>query len=386
MGANVVPFARPWYGPEEEELVGRVIRSGWVSQGHQVEAFEQAVASSVGAAHAVATNSCTTALILALRLQGIGPGDEVICPTFTCMATANAICAVHAKPVFVDIDPRTYNLDPALVAAALGPATRAILGVDQIGLPAAWNELAELARRHGLALIEDGACALGAEYQGKKVGGLGWPTTFSFHPRKIIATGEGGMLMLNEAELAERARRLRSHGAGVSDLVRHQSGGSINTDYPEPGYNFRMTDLQGALGVIQAHRLEWFVAERRRQARIYDQALAGLEQVETPWTPPGCQPAYQSYLVRLRPECAVSRDEVVRILVAHGVACRSGIEPLHLGPYFRAIYLGLCLPEAEKAARETLFLPIFPGLEEAQQQLVIEVFSRAVRSPTAGAA
>ncbi len=383
---GLVPFARPFYGPEEEALVARVIRSGWVSQGEQVERFERRVATFAGAAEAVATNAATTALILALRTQGVGPGDDVICPSFTCMATANAIIALHARPVFVDIDPRTYNLDVAHVAAAVTPRTRAILGVDQIGLPADWNALADLARRYGVALVEDAACALGAEYHGRRVGGLGWPTVFSFHPRKIVSTGEGGMVLFADAAHAERARRLRSHGAAISDRVRHQSGGSVDTDYPEPGYNFRLTDLQGALGAVQMERLEWLLAERRRQARLYDEALGGLEPLETPWTPPGCRPAYQSYLLRLRPACRWRPAELVRQLVAHGIACRTGIEPLHLGPYFRQRQPGLHLPQSERAARTTLFLPIFPGLTEAQQTYVIETLTRLVRTTPDSAA
>jgi dTDP-4-amino-4,6-dideoxygalactose transaminase len=381
MQLDTVPFARPWYGPEEVERVAAVIRSGWVSQGEQVEDFEQAVADFTGAAFAVAVSSATSALTLALRLQGIGPGDEVICPTFTCMATANAILALGARPIFADIDPATFNLAPASAEQALSPQTRALLGVDQVGLPADWDGLADVARRHGLAVVEDAACALGAEYRGNYVGALGWPTVLSFHPRKILSTGEGGMILLSDADQAARARRLRSHGAAISDRDRHLAGGTLTTGYPEPGYSFRMTDLQGALGVEQVKRLPWFLAERRRQARVYEQAFSSLAQVETPRIPAYCQHAFQSYLVRLRDRLGSQRDNVVKGLVCQGVACRVGIPALHLEPFFRDLYPGLRLPVAEAVAQDSLFLPIFPGLSGAEQQRVVDVLTDLMVGP-----
>jgi perosamine synthetase len=374
-----IPFARPWFGTEENERLAAVLHSGWVSQGAEVEAFEEAVADFTGAAYAVAVNSATSALTLALRLQGVGPGDEVICPSFTCMATVNAIFAVGGRPVFADIDAHTCNVDPTRVEEAVTARTRAILAVDQVGLPADWDDLADVARRHNLALIEDAACALGAEYRGRRVGGLGWPTALSFHPRKILTTGEGGMLLLADADMAARARRLRSHGAAIDDRARHESGGTLVTAYPEPGYNFRMTDLQGALGVAQVKRVPWFLEERRRQASNYDAALARFAHVQTPVAPADRQHVYQSYLLRLRGRLRPRRDEIVAGLVARGIACRPGIAPLHLEPFFRGE--ARSLPVTEAVARDSLFLPIFPGLVPSEQQRVIEAVTELVTGP-----
>jgi dTDP-4-amino-4,6-dideoxygalactose transaminase len=373
-----VPFARPYFDQEEKDRVLATIESGWVSQGAQVEEFEHLVASFVGAREAVATNSCTTALVMALRLSGIGEGDSVICPSFTCMATANSILAVGARPILAEIEAETFNLDPEDAGARIGSGTKAILGVDQLGLPANWNALAALAERHQLVLIEDAGCALGAEYRGKRVGQLGWPTAFSFHPRKIVATGEGGMLVLDDTAMASRARAFRSHGASVSDVERHKAGGALVAEYPEAGCNFRMTDLQGSLGVAQMKKLAWFRGERERQARRYNEALAEIEEVKIPTVPPFATHAYQSYLVRLQPACKRNRDELMGELIARGVACRHGIAPLHLEPYFRRTDPGRRLPISERVSQTSLFLPIFPGLTEAQQEHVIESLRRAL--------
>jgi dTDP-4-amino-4,6-dideoxygalactose transaminase len=375
-----IPFAKPFFAEEEALRVADIVRSGWVSQGPQVAEFERLMADFCGAKEAVATSSCTSAMWLALLMAGVGHNDEVICPSFTCMATANALVQAGAIPVFADIDPRTFNLDPASVAAAITPRTRAIMGVDQIGLPAEWDALFELAAEYNLALVEDVACALGGEYKGKRTGQLGCPATFSFHPRKIIATGEGGMILLNDTAIADRARRFRSHGASVSDLVRHKAGGAIIAGYPEPGFNVRMTDMQGALGVMQMARLPWLLQERRRLARRYDLALSQLDDIQIPWAPPHALHAYQSYLIRIRRGCRVSRDDLMATLIANGVSCRHGIAPLHHEPAFRDKNLDLTLPVTEDAAQTTIFLPIFPGLSDREQDYVIDVIRSSLRN------
>ena len=246
---------------DEEKAVLEVLRSGWVSQGPRVAEFERQFARYVGAPYAVAVSSCTAALHLALLVSGVRPGDEVLCPSLSFIATANAIVHTGALPVFVDIDQTTYNIDPNCIENAITPRTRAILAVHQIGLPAPLAEISEIAARHGLLVIEDAACAIGAEYKGCRVG---LPHTsmacFSFHPRKILTTGEGGMITTADEELANRLRRLRQHAMTVSDLARHSSEKVLTESYEEVGYNYRMTDLQAAVGMVQLRRLDEMIA------------------------------------------------------------------------------------------------------------------------------
>lgn len=369
--ADQIPFLKPWLGEEEVEAVREVILSGWVSMGPKTAEFEQAIATRVGATTGVATNSATTALHLALMVAGVNPGDEVLCPSFTCMATVNAILLAGAAPRFVDIERRTYNIDAGDAEARLTPRTRAIMMVDQIGLPADLDAFMALSRKHRLILIEDAATALGARYKGRPLGGWSVPACFSFHPRKMITTGEGGMLVTDNEQWAERARMLRSTGASVSDLVRHRAKGTIVQQYAEAGFNYRMTDLQAAIGLVQLRRLDTILALRQQQATFYDRALSEMDEVDRPYVPPYADHAYSSYCIRLRPSARVPAHEVVVRMAERGVSCRHGIQPLHLEPYFHKATAGLSLPESEAAARETMFLPIFPGLTEVDQAGVV---------------
>ena len=373
-----IPLLRPWVGDEEVAAAAAAIRSGWLSQGPKVAEFENAVAAYVGAKHAVATTACTTALHLSLRIRGVGPGDDVLLPSFTCMACANAIHHTGARPVFADIDPRTYNLDAASAEAALTPRTKAIMLVHQIGLVGDVDALVSVARKHGLALIEDGACTLGGTYKGKRVGGLGHPTTFSFHPRKMITTGEGGMITTDDAELAEKARCLRATGASISDLERHKAKGVLVQQYFDYGYNYRMTDMQAAIGLVQLGKLPAMLEQRAAQAARYTAALAEIEELEPPFVPPYATHAWSSYLLRVRPGSGVDRDALLRGMAEAGISCRTGIQPLHWEPFYREQWTGLKLPATEAAARETMFLPIFPGLTEREQDRVIRALKQVV--------
>jgi dTDP-4-amino-4,6-dideoxygalactose transaminase len=372
-----IPITRPCVGEEEAEAAAAVVRSGWLSQGARVQEFERAVASYVGARHAVATSNCTTALQLALIAAGVGPGDEVVCPSFTFIATANAIRHTGATPIFVEIDPRSYNIDPGAVERAITPRTKAIMPVDQIGLAADIPSLSRLAARHGLTVVEDAAPALGATIGGRRVGQLSDFTCFSFHPRKSVTTGEGGMITTDDADAADRLRRLRSHAASTSDLYRHESGTTEFEIYSELGYNCRMTDIQAAIGTVQMRRLDWILAERRHLAERYSGLLGEDERLQVPLEPPEYQHTYQSYCVRLV-DGSATRAHVMRALAERGIATRKGVMASHLEPYYRALAPELALPVTERAAAETLLLPLYAGMSDVEQCCVVEALLQAL--------
>jgi dTDP-4-amino-4,6-dideoxygalactose transaminase len=295
------------------------------------------------------------------------------------MATANAICHAGAEPVFADIEPRTFNLDPEDVRRRLTGRTRALMVVHQVGLPARIDAFEQLAREQGLRVIEDAATSFGARFHGQYLGARGNPTCFSFHPRKMITTGEGGMLLTASAEQAEHARALRSTGASISDLVRHQARGVLQQVYSEAGFNYRMTDLQAAIGLVQLGRLPEMLRLRAEQARYYDEHLGALDELFCPLVPQGRTHCYSSYCVQLRSKARRSRDEVLQGLAAQGISCRRGIPPLYAEPFFRPRFPDLYLPVSEEVARSTLFLPIFPGLTEEQQGRVVAVLKECLQ-------
>jgi dTDP-4-amino-4,6-dideoxygalactose transaminase len=321
----------------------------------------------------VAVSSCTAALHLALVVAGIGAGDEVLCPSLSFIATANAIVHAGGIPVFVDVDEQTYNIDPQCIESAITSKTRAILVVHQIGLPAAVDEITDIARRHGLIVIEDAACAIGAEYKGRRIGTpLGLMACFSFHPRKILTTGEGGMVTTAHQDLAARLRRLRQHAMSVSDVARHTSSTVVIERYDEIGYNYRMTDLQAALGLVQLARLDTMLERRRALARRYSDAFSDL-----PWMTLPCEPAdrrhnYQSYMVRLAGDAPISRDRLMQCLLDRGISTRRGVMAIH----HEVAYGGRAgwesrLSVTSRVAASTLILPLFHDMTEEEQDYVI---------------
>lgn len=365
-----VQFARPYLTGNEGEAVAQVIASGWVSQGPKVQAFEAAFAQRVGASDAVAVTNCTTALHLALHAAGVGPGDEVIVPSLSFIATANAVIHCGARPVFADIDPLTYNLDPAAAARAITPRTKAVMPVHQVGLPADMDRFLELGERHGITVVEDAACAIGASYKGRPVGSIGPIACFSLHPRKVITTGEGGMITVQDPDLAQRLRRLRQHGMSVSDLARHSADRVMLETYPEPGFNYRMTDMQATLGLCQLEVLDEVLERRRTLAERYTEALQRIPHLEPPYDPPCARRTWQSYCVRVGPRSPVGRTELMQRLLEDGIVTRRGVMAIHEERAYAGERYGN-LPYTEDAARDVLMLPLFAELTFDEQDYVI---------------
>jgi len=372
-----IAFSKPFFGPEEEEAAAAAVRSGWVVGGPRLAELERRFAARCGAPHAVGVSSWTTGAFLVLRAWGIGPGDEVIVPSLTFIASVNVIVHAGATPVFADIDPRTWTIDPADVERRITPRTRAIVPVDQIGLPCDIDAIDALARRHGLRVLDDAACALGSANRGRPVGSLAEVSVFSLHARKVITTGEGGMIVTFDGDLAERLRRLRHQGMSLSDYARHGAAPTTFESYPEIGYNHRITDIQAGVGCAQMDRLDDILARRRAVAEGYLAALRDHPALEPPFVPEGLTPNWQSFQVRLRPGAPVSRNGLMDALFARGVPTRRGVMASHLEPPYRGH--AAVLPHTEDAAARCLQLPMHPALTPEQRDTVIAELDRACR-------
>ncbi len=365
----MIPIAVPYVDEREAQAVERVIQSGWLTQGPRVAEFEAKMAEACGTRFAVAVSNCTTALHLAFLALDIGPGDEVICPSMSFIATANSIRHAGATPVFAEVDERTYNLDPAAAQAAITPRTKAILVVHQIGLPADIEAFHRLGLNHGLEIVEDAACAIGSCYKGQPIGAHSEMACFSFHPRKVLSTGEGGMITTDNPAYVDRLRLLRQHGMGTSDAVRHSAPRVVIEEYLCLGYNYRMTDMQAAMGIVQLEKLDEIIQRRRALARRYDAALASHPWLLPPYVPEYAEPNFQSYAVRLAPAAPLSRNDLMEYLLDQGIATRRGIMLAHR----EAPYCGQAtLPRSERASDESLLLPLYPGLTDADQDYIIE--------------
>ncbi|MDQ1461629.1 MAG: hypothetical protein QOI08_3113 [Actinomycetota bacterium] len=372
----MIPVMRPWLGPEEAQAAADAVASGWVAQGPRVAAFEQAIAEKVGAGHGVAVSSCTAALHLALLLLEIGPGDEVVVPSLSFIATANAARYVGATPVFADVDLATQNLTPATVEAACTSRTRAVILVHQTGVPADIDAIRSVCAPRGIEIIEDAACAIGSVYHDRPIGGHSSLVALSFHPRKVITTGEGGMLLTDRADFAERAGRLREHGMNVSAAARHASGKAVIEEYVETGWNFRMTDIQAAVGLVQLGRLDTIVERRRALAARYAAGLGDIPGIVTVTDPPGGRTNFQSYWVLLPETFPVSRNDLLARLLADGISGRRGIMASHLEPAYAGHPHGP-LPATEIATNRSLILPLFHQMTETEQDHVIAAVRRA---------
>jgi perosamine synthetase len=349
-----------------------------------VAEFERAFADSLGAQHAVAVSSCTTALHLAVLVAGIGPGDEVIVPSLSFIATANAVRYVGAQPVFADVDGATLNLVPETVEPCLTERTRAVILVDQGGVPADLDGIRALCEPRGITVIEDAACAAGARYHGGPAGAGAFLATFSFHPRKLLTTGEGGMLVTPDAEVAARVRRLREHGMNVSAAERHASGQHVLERYLEVGFNYRMTDIQAAIGLVQLAKLGALIDRRRALAQRYQDLLSAIPGLITITDPDYGQTNYQSFWVALPDDFPVRRDELLQLLAAADISARRGIMAAHLEPAY-ADRPSRPLPVTEHRTANSVILPLFHDMTEEEQDRVVAVVRSAAHRPVAKA-
>ncbi len=384
-----IPIAKPWMGEAEAKAASRAIMSGWVTQGPEVAAFEREFAAYVGAEHACAVSNCTTALHLALLAVGVQPDDEVITVSHSYIATANSIRYCGAVPVFVDIDPQSYNINPVLIADAISDRTRAILVVHQIGMPCDLRAILAIARQYNLPVIEDAACAIGSEIfwdnEWQKIGQPhGDIACFSFHPRKVISTGDGGMLTTNNPEWDRQFRLLRQHGMSVADTVRHGSKQVIFESYPVLGYNYRMTDIQAAVGREQLKRLPEIVERRRYLARQYQEMLADVEGFKLPTEPDWARSNWQSFCIRLTDK--YDQVRVMQEMLDLGIATRRGIMCTHREPAYQhqkwscgAVRAGCsCQPgscdrliDSERAQDHCILLPLFHHMTDGDLDRVV---------------
>ena len=381
----LIPVARPWLDEQDAEAARRAILSGWVTQGPEVAAFEREFAAAVGAPHACAVSSCTTALHLALLAVGVGPGDEVITVSHSFIATANAVRCCNATPVFVDVTADTFNIDPSLIEPAISDRTKAILVVHQLGMPCDLPPILTLARRRGIPVIEDAACAIGSErlWDGhwERVGKPHADIAcFSFHPRKLLSTGDGGMLTTGDQKLDATFRLLRQHGMTVPDTVRHASSQVVFEEYSVPAFNYRMTDIQAAIGREQLKRLPAIVERRRTMAAAYAEYLRGIPGVIPATEPAWARTNWQSYTVRLQPP--LDQRRIMQRLLDEGISTRRGVMNAHREPAYPPGSWRATGPltRGEQAQDTVIVLPLYHQMTDEDQQRVVAALRRAVSS------
>lgn len=372
----MIPIAKPFLLEEEAQAAFDTILTGWITQGPRVQEFEEKFAQYTGAKYAVAVSNCTTALHLSMIVAGIGPGDEVICPSMSYIATVNSVKYVGATPVFAEVKGEDYNLDLEDAEKRITPRTRAILLVHQMGMPADIDGFKELCARYNLKLIEDAACAAGSAYKGRKIGSHSELVCFSFHPRKVITTGDGGMITTNREDYYDRLKLLRQHGMSVNDRVRHNSSKLIFEDHVEVGYNYRMTDIQASVGIKQLEKLDWIVQERRKVAAAYNEAFKDIDFVRLPLEKEQDYTNYQSYSLYLKDSSPIGRNDLMQKLLDLGIASRRGIMNSHRETAYKISGHEIILPVSEDLQDRSILLPVFVPMKNQEIIRVIDVFKK----------
>ncbi len=368
----MIPISRPYFTDDESQAAADAVQSGWVAQGPRVSEFENAFAEYTGAEYAVAVSSGTAALHLCMEVLGIEHGDEVICPSMSHIATANSIVYTGGVPVFAEVRQDDFNLDPTDAEKKITNKTKAILVAHQLGMPADIDAFKDICSRHDLFLIEDAACAAGSSYKGRRIGSHSDLVCFSFHPRKIITTGEGGMITTPSLHYKEKLTQLRQHGMGSGSFERHNSaGGAVNVKYSEIGYNYRLTDIQAAIGLKQLSKLDFIVKERNRIADIFKAELGGIEWLALPITGEGNVSNYQSFALSVKANSPISRDSIVLRLNDSGIAAKHGVMTAHREPAYISKFGNVSLPVTERSADNSFLLPLFVPMTEGEIDAVI---------------
>ncbi|RJP22484.1 MAG: DegT/DnrJ/EryC1/StrS family aminotransferase [Candidatus Abyssobacteria bacterium SURF_5] len=369
IASSCIPLCKPYITAEEEKAVAEVLRSGWLMQGPKVEEFERLVAEYAGVKHAVSVNSGTSALTIAYAAAGLPAGRGAIMPSHSFVATANTAVHNGLTPIFVDIKRNQYNIDPSKIEPAISKNACALVVVHQIGIPADMTPIMKVAKKHKLVVLEDAACSIGATYGGRQTGGFGEIACLSFHPRKVITTGEGGMLLTNSDQAAQLARSLRNHG-----LTQDDSSTPIRCK--SAGYNYRMTDVQAAIGIVQFKKLDEIIRLRTRLAARYQEEISRLPALRLPEWPKGAVPNFQSFVVEALDE-KISRDLLLRHMNERGIESKPGIQPIHNEPAYAGSVRDADLPETMRAAGRSFFLPLYPGMTDDDQTLVLQVLKEA---------
>lgn len=367
----LIPVAKPYLIKDEAQAAYDTILSGWVTQGPKVEEFEEKFTRYVGSKYAIAVSNCTTALHLSMIVSGIKSGDEVICPSMSFIATANSITYSGAKPIFAEVD-ENYNIDAKYVEPLISKKTKAILIVHQMGMPSDIDEFRKICEKNNLILIEDAACAIGSEYKGIKIGSHSDLVCFSFHPRKVITTGEGGMITTSNEEHYKRLKLLRQHGMSVNDRIRHESKSVVLEEYLEKGYNYRMTDIQASIGIKQLEILDWIISERRKIVDKYNKAFNNIKCMSLPLEKKEYYSNYQSYCIYLKENCPVSRNDLMLKLLDKGISTRRGIMTAHREPAYRDNRSDLKLPISEDASDNSIIIPLFVPMKDEEINYIID--------------